>query len=324
LEKTDLDEKWGKFVKSSLNGTIFSYPDYLKSINANVSVYYCLKKKEIRAALSVVESEDKEATILHDFVIYNGIMFALPVKTQNHYQVLSEHYKITTFISEELAKIYKNIALSLHPSIIDIRPFLWHNYGTDIPKYVPDVRYTTYVDITEFSDAERNEDISIFSNTSSSRRQEIRYAIRDKVRTKDTFNAELFVNFYNKTMSRQGIVAKDHILNEMEHLVTNMFKSGLGRMFVSYTAEGEPGSMVFFGIDNKRSYYIFGANDPSMRDSHTGSVVLWDAFYALSKDGVKEVDLEGINSPYRGWFKLSFGGDIRPYFHLYKNAVTSY
>jgi len=26
--------------------------------------------------------------------------------------------------------------------------------------------------------------------------------------------------------------------------------------------------------------------------------------------------MEGVNSPHRGWFKLSFGGDIRPYYQI--------
>ena len=74
--------------------------------------------------------------------------------------------------------------------------------------------------------------------------------------------------------------------------------------------------MAFFGWDNKRAYYIFGANDPAKRNGHTGTNVLWEAFYDLSKMGINEVDLEGINSPKRGWFKLSFGGNIRPYYEI--------
>ena len=87
-------------------------------------------------------------------------------------------------------------------------------------------------------------------------------------------------------------------------------------MFVTATANGDIGSMAFFCFDNKRAYYLFGANDPQLRDEHTGSAVIWDAFHTLSKAGIKEVDLEGVNSPRRGWFKLSFGGNLIPYYHV--------
>ena len=45
-------------------------------------------------------------------------------------------------------------------------------------------------------------------------------------------------------------------------------------------------------------------------------MVLWDAFLDLAASGVKEIDLEGVNSPLRGHFKLSFGGSILPYYRL--------
>ena len=83
-----------------------------------------------------------------------------------------------------------------------------------------------------------------------------------------------------------------------------------------YTSNGDLGSMAFFAIDHIRAYYLFGANDPGIRDQHTGTAVIWDAFRFLNATGVKEVDLEVVNSPNRGWFKLSFGGELVPYYNL--------
>ena len=57
-----------------------------------------------------------------------------------------------------------------------------------------------------------------------------------------------------------------------------------------------------------------------MRSGQTGTAVLWDALGFLSRHGVGEVDLEGVISPRRGWFKLSFGGDLRPYYELYSTG----
>ena len=79
-----------------------------------------------------------------------------------------------------------------------------------------------------------------------------------------------------------------------------------------------PEVWLYGALTVKGAYYLFGASNPGMRNEHTGSAVLWDSFFALSRDAIKEVDMEGVNSPHRGWFKLSFGGDIRPYYHVYK------
>jgi hypothetical protein len=318
LEKAELNDKWDELVSKSVNGTVFCLSRYLKNIKANINPYYYRRNQEIRAGVLVIEKTGGQDTYLHDFVIYNGIFFAPPQNRQNRSQIMSEQFEIASFIAEELARVYRTVHLQLHPTITDMRPFLWFNYGTDEPKYKVDIRYTSYLNIEDFSNAEKLEDISTYLQASNARRQEIRYAIRDKVLTKEEFNSDLFVDYYNETMKRQDIVVEENVLSEMNILITNLFREKMGRMFVSYVADGQPGSMAFFVTDSKRGYYLFGANDPALRDAHTGTAVLWDAFHILSQEGIKEIDMEGVNSPYRGWFKLSFGGDLKPYYQVYK------
>ena len=55
-----------------------------------------------------------------------------------------------------------------------------------------------------------------------------------------------------------------------------------------------------------------------MRNQHTGTAIIWDAFFILRKLGIKKLDLEGVNSPNRGWFKLSFGGSLENYYEVNK------
>ena len=100
----------------------------------------------------------------------------------------------------------------------------------------------------------------------------------------------------------------------MKELLHTLLSNKSGVMIQSSDAEGRVGSMAIFLLDQRRAYYLFGANDPKMRSQHTGTAVLWDSFYLLADLGFLEVDLEGINSPNRGWFKLSFGGSCVPYY----------
>jgi lipid II:glycine glycyltransferase (peptidoglycan interpeptide bridge formation enzyme) len=102
----------------------------------------------------------------------------------------------------------------------------------------------------------------------------------------------------------------------MRLLIAGLGAAGKARMFVARTAQGEIGSMAVMALDQYRAYYLFGASDPALRDTHCGSAVLWDAFVALAGSGVAEVDMEGVNSPKRGWFKLSFGAELRVYYEL--------
>jgi lipid II:glycine glycyltransferase (peptidoglycan interpeptide bridge formation enzyme) len=213
--------------------------------------------------------------------------------------------------------------LTFHPSVVDIRPFLWVNYGSDLPQYVPDVRYTSYVDLTGFESAGSYENAEIFRRASPSRRQEIRYAANEQITTAEAFDPETFLEYYRLTMARQSITVASNDLDKMRRIMGNLQDRGMGRMFASYSRSGAPGSFAFFGIDSKRGYYLFGANHPDTRDQHCGTQVLWQAFQALCRDGVRTVDLEGVNSPYRGWFKLSFGGNLIPYYSVCYSAVNA-
>jgi hypothetical protein len=215
LEKTELDDKWDNLVTKSVNGTVFCTSQYLKNINANVVPYYYRRNQEVRAVVLLLETQDRQDTCMHDFVIYNGVIFAPPQNKQNRSQIISEQFEITSFIAEELARVYKSVHMQLHPTIVDIRPFLWFNYGIDGPKYTVDLRYTSYLNIEDFSGTEKLEDISTYLQASNARRQEIRYSIRDKVLTKEEFNPNLFVDYYNETMKRQDIIVEEDVLKQI-------------------------------------------------------------------------------------------------------------
>ena len=123
-------------------------------------------------------------------------------------------------------------------------------------------------------------------------------------------------------MLRQGIETNEKSIMEMKNLLKRLNETKKGRMFMSYTIDGSIGSMAFFLVEPKKAYLLFLANNPVMRNTQTGTMVLWDAFSILSRSNIQEIDLEGVNSPKRGWFKLSFGGNIKPYFHIRYNNKT--
>lgn len=316
LQPATLGTEWDVFAAASEDATIFSSSTYLAHIGRKLGLYYCYNADELRAAIAVVESINGENAVLDDLVIYGGPFFGPPTNGQNHAQRISERFEIGTFIAEALATRYRDISFALPPSITDVRPFLWHNYGLTQDRYTVDIRYTSYLDIADFALAHKLEDIAIYGAASSARRQQVRYARRDGVTTEPFEDVGAFVSFYRMTMERQGEAVEAEKLNQMEVLVNGLIKAGMAQMFASRTREGTPGSIAVYAIDQRRAYYLFGASDPALRDSPVGTAVLWDAFTVLSKEGVTQVDLEGVNSPRRGWFKLSFGGDLLPYYQI--------
>ena len=118
-------------------------------------------------------------------------------------------------------------------------------------------------------------------------------------------------------MGRQNIELNQQVLTTMRTLIENLHKKNKCVMMESSNRHGNVGSMAVFLLDEKRSYYLFGANDPKMRSEHTGTAVIWESLYKLKELGFNELDLEGVNSPNRGWFKMSFGGDLKTYYQIF-------
>jgi len=317
LVKCEPNADWNGVIEASSNGTVFSDSRFLNALECPYHLYYCTRNKEKRAAIALMIDEDGVSTIAHDYVIYNGIIYGPSTYGQNRSQVYSEQFRITEFIAGKLAEIYKNIHMQLHPSVVDVRPFLWHNYYSNGPKYGSEIRYTSYVDISEFRKMSNPEDSKLFRNASSSRRQEIRYGIKEEEYTIEEYDICKFIELYVQVMERQSLVVDERARHSILNLVEKLHDARLGRMFITKTRSGKVGSMAYFISDIKRAYYLFGVNDPTLRNAHTGTTVLWDTFSLLSKDGVDVVDLEGVNSPKRGWFKLSFGGNLVPYYKLF-------
>lgn len=317
LEHTSIGPKWDSFVNNSPNGTFFSKSKYLSPLQLNIHAYYCYKKEHISAAILCIVSLDSKSIVGDDLIIYDGLIFE-DMSHLNAAQKRSEIFKIQTFVAEQLLLKYDKIKFSLHYSIKDIRPFIWVNYGKKLSTYIVKNRYTSIIDISEFHHHAQFDDLLVYKNSSVSRRQEIRYGKKKNVFTRKTDNIDNFLNFYKMTLVRQNINVSNEKLKKIEGLIRSLLVEKKLIMLESLDENMNVGSMAIFLLDNEFAFYLFGANNPEMRNQHTGTAVLWDSFFILNEIGIKKIDLEGVNSPNRGWFKLSFGGSLENYFEVNK------
>ncbi len=315
LEKVELNQQWDEFVYSSPSSSAFVLSGYLNALPIKTHAYFCYKSNELMAAILLIVADNEKTAIGHDLVIYDGLFYR-DLSHLNQAQQHSEQFAISTFVAEKLTTLYPKIRLTLSPSHIDLRSFHWVNYGTELTKYQTEIYYTSQVCIEDFNNDIALEDINLYQQASVARRQEIRYGFKKNVALTQSTNVEQLVDFYRRTMERQQITVESNNLQVMANLVRSALDTGIALMYEAITADGYAGSMAVFIIKGNMAYYLFGANDPDFRNAHTGTAVLWQSFYQLNIKGITTVDLEGVNSPHRGWFKLSFGGDISPYYRL--------
>ena len=315
VEKAEAGERWDKLVAASPNATVFAHAEYLAAVRQPLSRYFIYRAQEIRGGLLVPESAGGESAALNPLLIYTGVIFPNVAHNQNRSQITTERFELCEAAAAALPTLYNTVELALSPGVTDIRAFLWHNYGQDTGRYIPDIRYTAVAPISELATTP-TDNSDLFAQCSAARRQEVRYASKKGVRTEEEFLPQAFTDYYAMTMARQDIAVPAEQLEDMRLLIMALGAAGKARMFVARTAEGNIGSMAIMALDQYRAYYLFGASDPALRDSHCGSAVIWDAFISLARSGVAEVDMEGVNSPKRGWFKLSFGPVMQSYYEL--------
>ena len=271
LEDTEAGAQWDSFVHRSDQGSIFSLTDFLVNVcDSYPRLWRCLKGEETKAAVVVMESDDGRSCVSVDHVIYTGILLMPPRAPQSPAQIIAENFRITTFVVEELARNYDKVFVTTHPSFPDIRPFLWHNYGTEKPTFQATVRYTSIVNLEGITPTTSLDHNPIYRNASKSRRQEIRYGLKKFVETAIEEDVDTFLEFYRLTLARQDEAMDDHYFRRLRSLVDGLLTSGKAKMYLSRTAGGEPGSIAVIGLDSKRAYYLFGANNPELRNQHTG------------------------------------------------------
>lgn len=309
--------KWNENVEKSPEATIFHRHDFLQSARQNGFKMFWIKKGEyIKAGFSVLVGNALVEE--DDFVIHSGLFFLPPdpKDNSNRQKVLSDRYQMTQDYVAYMTQNFPSITITLAPGVTDLRPFQWFNYHSDNPntRFQTEVRYTTQLTWDENGLESADGEHPLATGLGSSRRQEIRYARKDNVEAINSENVEDFVELYRLTMSKASS-ADSEKLERMKALMRGLIQRKQAELLV-VESEGRIISGCFWAWDSKRGYYLFGANHPEIQSRYSGSVVLWDAIRSLEKKNIRCLDFEGVNSPRRGWFKLSFGGELVPYYQV--------
>lgn len=326
LTQVTEQDDWDKMVISSPQGSLFSERFYLAATGCNPHLYFVKQGTgtEIKAGVVVVVSEDNRTCELDDLVIYGGILFNLDPKRQ---MVKRRHdeFQIAEFVIEQFSAIYNSIEFQLSPEFVDMRPFQWHRYhGENRFKFILNLRYTSRVDISCLRNFINNEENSpCFNNMETVRRYSIRQARKKGGRVKQVKNGDQLIDFYRLLMERQGEVLSFSKLSNMENVINALIKMERGSVYHALNPDGKVIYAICYGWDSKRAYYLFGAGHPDINEPWQGTIVHWEAFKDFAQRlNINEVDMEGVNSPQRGWFKLGFGGNLAPYFHVIKNEQS--
>lgn len=306
---------WEKLIINSPQCNIYLSSNFLNNLNRKIKYFLIYKSNEPVAGISLLIDNNEQFTELDDLVVYNGIFFIDRTKKRST-GTRAEQFEITEFAIKELNKLYNTIVMTLHPKINDIRPFLWYNYNSKNNKFFINIKYTSYL---EFDKKNDNIDF-LLPRMSSIRRQQIRYGAESRSRVIESNDIEKFIIYYSKLLDGTGNALDDNSKLRLKNLIKNLLLSKQAIMFECQDIKKNTTYMTIFSNFNYKSIYLFGApNYPNQR-AFDGTFTLWESFRILfNKYKILEIDLEGVNSPNRGKYKLSFGGKLQSYFQVTLN-----
>jgi hypothetical protein len=314
------DAAWDALVRQSPQGTLFAGSAFLQAVGCPHQRWAVVQGQAVKAALLLPVSADGRAVVADDLVIHAGPMFTLDPQRQ---AVKRRHdaFEISSFVAAELARRFDRVELPMAPQVDDLRPFLWHAYhGETGLQYRLDLRYTSYVDVSSLAGvpADQSEQTACFQAMETVRRYSVREARRKGGSVQLATDPAALLSGYRALMETQGADAPPGRLTAMQRVMERLIADGCGALFHVHDGDGTLLYAVFYAWDHHRAYYLYGAGHPGRSTPWQGTLAHWHAFGHLARaHGITEVDLEGVNSPQRGWFKLGFGGSLQTYHTLH-------
>lgn len=301
------DSEWDALIAASPQGSVFSGNLYLRALDSPCT-RYVVRTPHGEALAGVAVMENMSAAGMHPapfpFTPYQGILFGRTVAAQPRHKRVTTEFRLTEFIIQSLIERYGDFSMSLSPAFDDIRPFLWHNYHQpDAPHFTIRNRYTAMLELNDF----RLD--SYLMSIRAVRRQEFNKSAAEIAETTDV---ALFLGLYLKTFERQDIAVSEQHQALVRNICTSALTHGYGRLSMATTVSGVA-SMSLFIHDGRCAYYLFGANDPELRNSGASSALMVDNIKSMAERGMAKLDFVGVNSPNRGDFKLSFNPELTPY-----------
>lgn len=303
---------WEALVNESPQGHVFSSSAFLESLGAPYTCYVVTSPQgELLAGVAILQDGNQMARAPFAFTPHQGILFAKCISSLGQQKRLTAEFRITTFFIESLLNSFSNFSMALSPYFKDLRPFQWHNYGkNELPQFEIRQRYTGYVSLIDF------EVSSYLATVRNVRRQEYR---KTRAVIEPSLDLQSFLRLYQLTFERQGIAIDGQTLSLVESICSKALENRYGHLSCAQV-DGRAASMAFFVTDNKCAYYLFGANDPELRDANASSKLLIDNISIFAAQGLEKFDFVGVNSPQRGDFKLSFNAELVPYQEVHLRA----
>lgn len=306
--KSEIDNIYSSFIKFSSQKNIFCSKEILKFFFNDLDLYTVNKNDRIKSFIYLFKDENN--FIISEPFIYSGIINHPKLNMKNA-RYNNEVFKLNELIVKEILSNYKKIDINLPINYLDTRPFLWFNYGEENKKkFQVTPCYTSIINIKSRTHTE------IFNEIDDVKKRDIKKVMNDNnYKISNQINLDLIKKFYESTMKKNKGNFNINAFNKIFKFIESQIKDSKVIQATTYYFE-KPIYSVLFLNDENSSCYLYGSGDVEIKNRYAGSLALWKAIEQSVDKQLNFIDLEGINSPHRGEYKLNFGGNIQSYYNI--------
>lgn len=306
-------EVWRSFIADSPQGSVFADDRLLQSAGLQVELVTVESRGKIVLGCPLLSHEGSLVDQPWPFLQYHGPLLSADICSQPGHRASHQQLQAADVFLEHLEKSGDRVWFNFHPQYPDVRAFSWFHYH-DEPQQKFRFRplYTGIVDLSLWSSVEE-----YISSIRELRARQYKRAARSGYNVRRSQDLDELENLHRLTFERQGIERDPRDIRIMRQICAAALAEGYGDLFFSHNENGACVSGAFFLRDQSTAYYLIGANDPEHRQGGASTHLLIEVFWIYRNQGVRFIDLVGINSPSRGDYKTSLNASP----HLYLQAL---
>ncbi|MEZ5006944.1 MAG: GNAT family N-acetyltransferase [Chitinophagales bacterium] len=298
LQEAAFDD-WNAFVDTSPQCNLFAKTWYLQALNVSFEILICLKKEKIKGG--IVLTKDRWGYYINPVLCkYLGIYFS-PFEG-NSYTVESRQREVQNALVEKLNQL-GSFEYTFHPNYTNWMPF--ERVG-----FKQTTRYTYLIQLENLKDEE------ILAQLNGRLRNKILKANSFSIKLLNDFQEALVI--FEATYKRQGIdlpISKDRLVT----LIVELKKQNAFHLIGAYDDQNKLQAALGLFYDHKTAYLILNGVDSSA-DNGANEALIFNGIQWAKQKGLKTFDSEGSMIPSIESFYRQFGGELTPYFKIWKDS----
>ena len=300
------DNEWDNFLEKCHRPNIFSSSSFVNSYKSKK--YFILKGNEIIASFH---------NFYVDEILNNGNLIYSPINfrkiNKNQSSKHNEKLNATSMYVDHITKNFKSGHITFDYNTNDLRPFFWKNFDKKKEIFkVNEVRYTLTIDFD--NQKEKFIDKYFIKKFSTHNKRHLIASMKEDFKIKLEYDEKTLSNAINSTFERQNSKI-DFDINKYFRILKELKKKNKLKMFI-VSKNKKTLSVKLFGVLNENAIYMNGGRLSDVDKDTSLTFNFFNSCKMLFLSGVKSIDLEGINSPKRAFWKTGFGGKIRPYYKI--------